>query len=69
MIEFMDCNSPPQTWVMRLDKGKVYFNREKWPEAQPDDFALATIRIIEKATLRMNNWDTIKKLEKNDQRK
>ncbi len=36
-------------WVMKIvrDKG-ILFNRDQYPDAQPDDFAKAVIEILEK---------------------
>lgn len=46
-----------ENWVMKLKDGKVYFNREKWPECAPDDFAKAVIGILEKASVKMDKWN------------
>ena len=35
-------------WVMKIVKDKgILFNRESYPDAKPDDFALAVIKILE----------------------
>lgn len=44
------------SWIMKLSNGKVFFNRENWPEAEPDDFAKAVIMLLEKASIVMDNW-------------
>ena len=34
-------------WVMAIKDSKILFNRDRWPEASPDDFAKAVITILE----------------------
>jgi len=36
------------SWVMKLTSKGIFFNRDKFPDAKPDDFALAVIKILEK---------------------
>lgn len=36
-----------QSWVMKLTKEGIFFNREAYPNAKPDDFAEAVIKILE----------------------
>ena len=45
------------SWVMKLENGKVFFNREHWPLAEPDEFAKAVIEILEKGIVKMDNWN------------
>jgi hypothetical protein len=40
--------SDEKDWVMALKDGSVIFNRERWPDALPDEFARAVIGILEK---------------------
>ena len=35
---------------------KFFFNRETWPDSEPDDFAKAVIILLEKASIKMHNW-------------
>lgn len=35
-------------WVMRLDKDGIHFNRDRFPNANTDDFALAVVEILER---------------------
>jgi hypothetical protein len=58
MIEFNDGNG---NWIMKLEKGKISFNRQYWPEADPEDFAKIVIELLEKAHVKMENWEGIKK--------
>ena len=38
----------PYGWVMKITNHEgILFNREKYPDAKPDDFALAVIEILE----------------------
>jgi hypothetical protein len=66
MIEFYDGHG---NWIMKLENGRVYFNRERWPECSPDAFALAVIELLEKASVKLDNWkkvDPIKNEEASD---
>lgn len=36
-------------WVMSINDQGIKFNRDKWPDASPDEFAKAVIQILEKA--------------------
>ncbi len=36
-------------WLMKFSNGRIYFNREDWPEYEPDDFAKSVIDILEKS--------------------
>lgn len=56
MIEFNDGHG---NWVMRLDEGKIFFNRDEWPNLEPDEFAKAVILILEKATVKMESWENV----------
>lgn len=42
-------------WVMKITNSKISFNRDRWPDASPDDFAKAVIAILEGATVNMEN--------------
>jgi|GEM_PF-3511688 len=53
MIEFKDEFGD---WIMRLENGKILFNRENWPESPPDEFAQAVIILLEKSVIKMDNW-------------
>jgi len=41
-------NANDTDWVMALKDGAIFFNRDKWPNATPDEFAIAVIEILEK---------------------
>jgi len=34
-------------WVMKLTKEGIFFNRERYPNSKPDDFAQCVIDILE----------------------
>ena len=53
MIEFKDEFGD---WIMRLENGKILFNRENWPESPPVEFAQAVIILLEKSVIKMDNW-------------
>lgn len=36
------------SWVMKLTTRGIFFNRDKYSESNPDDFAKAVIAILEK---------------------
>ena len=36
------------SWVMKLTDKGIFFNRDRYPNVQPDDFAQAVIEILEK---------------------
>jgi len=54
-----NADSNDENWVMAIKDGKILFNREKWPNAEPDDFAKAVISILEKANVDMENWKEV----------
>ena len=37
-----------KVWLMKISREGIFFNREVYPEATPDDFAWAVISILEK---------------------
>mgnify|MGYP001599690657 FL=1 len=36
------------SWVMKLTDKGIFFNRDRYPDSDPDDFAQAVIKILEK---------------------
>lgn len=36
------------TWIMKLTNKGIFFNRERYPNSSPDDFADAVISVLEK---------------------
>lgn len=51
-------NAEANEWVMKLTPRGIFFNRDRYPNAMPDDFANAVIEILEK--------NFLVKFEKND---
>lgn len=44
-------------WVMKITHGQgIVFNRERWPDGTPDDFAIAVIEILEKCFKLKFDW-------------
>jgi hypothetical protein len=43
-----NADSDKERWVMKLTENGILFNRERFPDAKPDDFAQAVIGILEK---------------------
>lgn len=41
-------NADANEWVMKLTPMGIFFNRDRYPNAMPDDFANAVIEILEK---------------------
>lgn len=40
-------SADPDNWVMKLTREGIFFNRERYPDSSPDDFAQAVINILE----------------------
>lgn len=45
MITF---NADANVWFLKLTKDGIFFNKELYPNSQPDDFAQAFIDLLEK---------------------
>lgn len=43
-----NADAEKDNWVMKITRDKIIFNRERFPNDDPDDFALAVIDILEK---------------------
>jgi len=41
-------NAEPCKWVMKITPEGIFFNREAYPDATPDEFAQTVIEILEK---------------------
>ena len=41
-------NADSNKWVMKLTDKGIFFNRQAYPNAHPEDFAQAVVEILEK---------------------
>lgn len=46
-ITFFAGETKEKYWIMNLSKDGIKFNRERWKDWQPEDFAVAVCNILE----------------------